>query len=73
MLPKANQLQSLQGYGKQRANKNIHESKKQKKSVAMLPILAETRYQLPVNGQQRRVIQRERQNNIHVKQDGYNN
>ena len=32
---KANQLQSVQGYGKQRTHKNIYKSNKQKKSVAM--------------------------------------
>ena len=34
------------------------------------PILAEIHKQLPVNGHQSRVIQRERQNNIHVQKDG---
>ena len=37
------------------------------------PILAKTCKQLDVNEQQLMVIQRARQNNIHVRQDGYNN
>ena len=37
---KANQLQSVQGYGNQRTHTNIHESKKQKKSVAVAILVA---------------------------------
>ena len=39
-VAKANQLQSVQRYGKQRIHKNILESKKQNKSVAMATFVA---------------------------------
>ena len=37
---KTNQLQSVQGYGRQRTHKIIYKSKKQKKSVAMAILVA---------------------------------